>query len=214
MKDASDITASMLLYAYANGVFPMAESAESEEILWIDPEMRGILPLDELHISRSLRKTLVSNTYTVTVDQNFFEVVQGCADREETWINPKIFDLYADLNRMGYAHSIEVRHADALVGGLYGVAIEGAFFGESMFSTMPSASKIGLVALVTRLRFGGFKLLDTQFLTPHLQTMGGVEISKATYHEKLENALQKSADFGSLQLSDTASIWQLSTQMS
>lgn len=214
MKDMPDITASMLLYAYASGVFPMAESAASDEILWIDPDIRGVIPLDELHVSRSLQKLLKSDRYTVSVNQQFTNVVSACADRDETWINPQIFDLYTELHEMGYAHSVEILENGALVGGLYGVAIEGAFFGESMFSTHPSASKIALVALVTRLKMGGYFLLDTQFLTPHLASMGGVEITKAAYQARLEIALRKDADFARLQFSDTASIWQLNTQMS
>ncbi len=214
MKDIPEITAAMLLYAYASGVFPMAESADADEILWIDPDMRGVLPLNELHVSRSLQKLLKSNRYTVLVDQQFTAVVAACADREETWINPQIFDLYTELNQMGYAHSVEILENGELVGGLYGVSIGGAFFGESMFSTAPSASKIALVALVARLKLGGYFLLDTQFLTPHLETMGGVEITKAAYQARLEIALHQSGDFGRLQLSETASIWQLSTQIS
>lgn len=214
VNDTQEITAEMLLYAYASGVFPMAESADSDEILWIDPDRRGVIPLNELHISRSLQKLLKSNQYSISINQQFSDVVTACADRDETWINPQIFDLYINLHNMGYAHSVEIIENDTLVGGLYGVSIEGAFFGESMFSSKPNTSKIALVALVERLKYGGYFLLDTQFLTPHLETMGGAEITKAAYHARLEIALQKSADFGRLQLSDTASIWQLSTQMS
>ncbi len=214
MKDMPDITASMLLYAYASGVFPMAESADSDEILWIDPDMRGVIPLNELHVSRSMKKLLKSDQFSISVDTRFSDVVTACADRTETWINPQIFDLYAELHDMGYAHSVEVLENDVLVGGLYGVSIEGAFFGESMFSKQANASKIALVALVTRLKYGGYFLLDTQFLTPHLASMGGVEITKAAYQARLEIALQREADFGRLQFSDTASIWQVNTQMS
>ncbi len=214
VNDTPEITAPMLLYAYASGVFPMAESAESDEILWIDPEKRGIIPLDQLHISGSLKKLLVSNRYSVGVDTCFDDVLSACADRKETWINPQIFDLYLELHQLGYAHSVEVFENEHLVGGLYGVAIEGAFFGESMFSSQPSASKVALVALVARLRRGGYFLLDTQFLTPHLETMGGVEITKAAYQAQLEIAMQTEASFDQLQFSDTASIWQLITQIS
>jgi len=214
VKDQPEITPSMLLYAYASGVFPMAESADSDEILWIDPEKRGVIPLEHLHISGSLKKLLKSNRYSISVDQYFEPVLRACADRAETWINPQIFDLYLELHEMGYAHSVEVLENGELVGGLYGVSIEGAFFGESMFSSQPSASKIALVALVARLKAGGFFLLDTQFITPHLESMGGVEITKAAYRARLEIALQKDADFGRFQFSDTASIWQVMTQIS
>jgi len=214
VKDIQEISTDMLLYAYASGVFPMAESAQSDEILWIDPDRRGVIPLNGLHLSRSLKKLLKSDRYTLKINQNFAKVVAACADRAETWINPQIAGLYDELFEMGHAHSVEVFEADKLVGGLYGVSIAGAFFGESMFSYQISASKVALAALVARLNFGGYLLLDTQFLTPHLETMGGVEISKAAYKTRLENALQQPADFHLLQLSDTSSIWQLSTQIS
>lgn len=214
MKDLPEITASMLLYAYASGVFPMAESADSDEILWIDPEKRGVIPLDHLHISTSLKKLLKSNRYSVRIDTRFNDVVLACSDRKETWINRQIFDLYGELHELGYAHSVEVFENDQLVGGLYGVSIAGAFFGESMFSIQPSASKIALVALVARLKSGGYFLLDTQFLTPHLETMGGVEITKAAYCARLKIAIQKNADFNRFHSVDTASIWQVMTQMS
>ncbi len=214
MKDTPEITAPMLLYAYASGVFPMAESADSDEILWIDPEKRGVIPLDHLHISTSLKKLLKSGRYSVRIDTCFCQVVSACADRKETWINPQIFDLYSELHELGYAHSVEVFAGEQLVGGLYGVAIAGAFFGESMFSSQPSASKIALVALVARLKSGGYFLLDTQFLTPHLESMGGVEITKAAYQARLKLAIEKDADFNRFQLDDTASIWQVMTQIS
>lgn len=204
----------MLLNAYASGYFPMAESADSDEIMWIDPDLRGVIPLNGLHISTSLKKLLKSDRYVVQVNQRFADVLTACADRSETWINRQIFDLYCELHELRFAHSVEIYENGALVGGLYGVAIDGAFFGESMFSKAPSASKIALVGLVTRLRLGGYTLLDTQFITPHLQSMGGIEIEQSDYKQRLKNALGLETDFFRLQFSDTASIWQLSTQMS
>ncbi|WP_253913267.1 leucyl/phenylalanyl-tRNA--protein transferase [Pseudoruegeria sp. HB172150] len=173
----------------------MAESAESEEIFWVDPRFRGILPLDGFHISRSLARTLRQQDYEVTLDRDFEGVLRGCADREETWINPRIFSLYLALHRMGHAHSIEVWQCGQLAGGVYGVTLGGAFFGESMFSRIPSASKIALAYLTDHLARCGFTLFDTQFITPHLATMGGVEIPRADYHDLLQDALQHEGDF-------------------
>ncbi|MGM0584427.1 MAG: leucyl/phenylalanyl-tRNA--protein transferase [Pseudomonadota bacterium] len=210
-----EITPTLLLRAYAAGVFPMAQSADSDEIFWVDPKRRGILPLDRLHVSRSLAKRLRRRDHTVTADRAFAAVLDGCADREETWINPEIRQLYVTLNRLGYAHSIEVWMDGELAGGLYGVALGAAFFGESMFSRRPDASKIALVWLVARLRAGGFTLLDTQFVTEHLARLGALEISRSRYHAMLEDALSRRASFYSLP--DDASpedALQLSTQTS
>jgi leucyl/phenylalanyl-tRNA--protein transferase len=192
------ITPTLLLRAYAAGVFPMAQSAESEDIFWVDPKRRGVLPLDALHVSRSLARAVRRRDHSVTVDHAFREVLDGCADRDETWINPEIRDLYETLHRLGYAHSAEVWADGALIGGLYGVQLGAAFFGESMFSRRADASKIALVWLVARLRAGGFRLLDTQFVTDHLQRLGAVEIPRADYHRRLEAALQSRAEFYSL----------------
>ena len=193
MKDSEtadlDLTPALLLRAYAAGVFPMAESADSDEIFWVDPRRRGILPLDGFHLSRSLKKRLKREDHAITLDTAFDVVVSACADREETWINPTIAQLYDQLHRMGQAHSVEVWQGDMLVGGLYGVRIRGAFFGESMFSRVSDASKIALAALVARLRYGGFTLLDTQFTTPHLESLGAITVPRATYHEMLREAL-------------------------
>ena len=189
------ISARLLLEAYASGIFPMADSATSDQIFWVDPKTRGIVPLDGLHVSKSLRKRLRRKDYQVTQNHRFLDVVRACADRENTWINAEILSLYQDLHRGGYAHSVEVWMDGALAGGLYGVALGGAFFGESMFSRRTDASKIALVYLVARLREGGFKLLDTQFVTDHLATMGAIEISSAEYHRRLDAALGCPADF-------------------
>lgn len=192
------ITPQVLLQAYASGVFPMAESADDPEVFWVQPQLRGIVPLDGFHLSRSLRRRMRKADYTVRVDTCFAEVVRACADRPATWINARIFDLYMDLHRMGYAHSVEVFRDDHLIGGVYGVALGRAFFGESMFSRATDGSKIALANLVARLRAGGFTLFDTQFLTSHLESLGAMEIPQADYLERLQIALEKPADFWKL----------------
>lgn len=189
------ITPEVLLQAYASGVFPMAESADNPVIFWVQPQFRGIFPLDGFHISRSLRRRMRNADYSVSVDTCFADVVRACADRSETWINAKIFDLYMELHRMGYAHSVEVFRQGRLIGGVYGVALGRAFFGESMFSRETDGSKIALANLVARLRTGGFTLFDTQFLTPHLESLGAIEIPQADYLKRLRVALEKSANF-------------------
>ncbi|MBY8975776.1 leucyl/phenylalanyl-tRNA--protein transferase [Rhodobacteraceae bacterium NNCM2] len=219
MKDAEspdlELTPTLLLRAYQAGVFPMAESADSPEVLWVDPRQRGILPLDGLHVSRSLRKRIKRWAFDVTIDRTFDDVVRSCADRDETWINPIITGLYGELHRMGYAHSLEVWHEGELVGGLYGVRLGSAFFGESMFSRETDASKIALVYLVARLKFGGFTLLDTQFTTAHLRSLGAIEIPRAEYHQELERALTRTANFYSLAEDvPPEAVIQLSTQTS
>ena len=189
------VTPDLLLRAYAMGVFPMAEARDSAEVHWVDPRLRGILPLDGFHISRSLARTIRQGTFAVTTDQDFAGVVTACADRPETWINPEIFVLYSALHQMGHAHSLEVWEGSALVGGVYGVVLGAAFFGESMFSHRTDASKLALAYLVHRLRAGGFRLFDTQFLTPHLASLGAVEITRAAYHRQLRVALAATASF-------------------
>lgn len=206
-----DLTPQVLLYAYASGVFPMAESADSDEIFWLDPEQRGVMPLDGLHISRSLRKEMKTRRYVVTENQCFSAVMAACADRTETWINPEITTLYTALHRLGHAHSIEVWEGDTLVGGLYGVSLGAAFFGESMFSTRNNTSKIALVGLVARLNLGGFKLLDMQFLTPHLASLGGIEITQKDYRLRLDMALKRQGDFSRLKATDTYSLLALAS---
>ena len=198
------ITPDMLLRAYAAGIFPMAESRDDPSIHWIDPKRRGVIPLDQFHISRSLRHSIIHSNYTIRTDSDFSGVVQGCAERDETWINGDIFSLYLALHRSGFAHSLEVWEADALVGGVYGVTLGAAFFGESMFSRRTDASKLALAWLVDRLRAGGFTLFDTQFLTAHLASLGAVEISRADYRSQLAAALQKTATFDPPGYSPTA----------
>jgi leucyl/phenylalanyl-tRNA--protein transferase len=191
------LTAAMLMRAYASGIFPMAESRDDTEVFWVDPRERGVMPLDAFHVSRSLRRRMRSGAFHATADQAFEAVLDGCADREETWINPVLRDLYLDLFDDGSAHSVEVWSGDTLAGGVFGVALGGAFFGESMFSRKSDASKAALVWLVDRLQTGGFTLFDVQFLTDHLATMGGIEVPRATYRQALADALDVPARFGS-----------------
>lgn len=190
-----DITPSLLLRAYASGVFPMAEARDSDELFWLDPKKRGVFPLDGFHISRSLRRRIRKAPFTISVNRDFEGVVEGCADRPETWINDQIFALCRQLHQAGFAHSLEVWDDGELVGGVYGIALGAAFFGESMFSRRSDASKIALAYLVDRLRLAGFKLFDAQFLTKHLASLGAIEISRADYREQLREALQEKADF-------------------
>ncbi|MAN15955.1 MAG: leucyl/phenylalanyl-tRNA--protein transferase [Dinoroseobacter sp.] len=189
------ITPDLLLRAYSVGIFPMSEGREDTGVFWVDPQMRGILPLNGLHISRSLARAIRAERYQVRVNADFAGTVQGCAARDETWINDQIFDLYEQLHAAGFAHSVEVWDGDDLVGGVYGVALGAAFFGESMFSRRTNASKIALAYLVKRLRYGGFQLFDTQFVTDHLLSMGAVEIPRSEYRKRLEKALDWEADF-------------------
>ncbi|PWE30462.1 leucyl/phenylalanyl-tRNA--protein transferase [Maritimibacter sp. 55A14] len=189
------ITPDLLLHAYGAGVFPMAEGRAAAEIFWVDPRQRGIIPLDGFHLSRSLRREIRRHPFAVRIDADFEGVVAGCADRPETWINEEIFDLYAALHRSGWAHSVEVWEGTALVGGVYGVTMGAAFFGESMFSRRRNASKIALAWLVARLRAGGFRLFDTQFITPHLRSLGAMEIPREAYRRHLKAALAEPADF-------------------
>ena len=208
------LTAELLLKAYAMGVFPMAEGRDDPEVFWVDPTLRGIFPLDGFHISRSLARTIRRTPFQVTLNRDFAGTVAGCADRDETWINDTIFALYEQLHRMGHAHSLELWEGDALNGGVYGVTLGGAFFGESMFSRRRDASKIALAYLVTHLRACGFTLFDTQFLTPHLASLGAVEIPRAAYQQLLRIALEGQADLTSRPLPDAYSVTQRNTQTS
>lgn len=193
------ITPQILLRAYAAGVFPMAESADDPALYWIEPDERGILPLDGFHIPRSLRKTVRRRTFAIRIDTAFAEVIRACAEkrpgRKDTWINSRIISLYTQLHKINCAHSVEAWEDGRLVGGLYGVKIGAAFFGESMFSRETDASKVALVHLVARLRHGGFTLLDAQFINNHLTQFGATSVRKAEYHRMLEPALAGEADF-------------------
>ena len=183
----------LLLQGYASGIFPMADSRDAEELFWVEPRQRAILPLDRFHVSRSLRKTLLSGRFEVTIDRAFAEVIAACAKRDETWINVEIEAAMLALHGSGFAHSIEVWSSDdsghRLAGGLYGVTLGRAFFGESMFSQMRDSSKIALAWLVARLRAGNFALLDCQFMTSHLESLGAVNVSRSDYVALLAAAL-------------------------
>jgi len=194
-----ELTPQILLRAYALGVFPMAESADSKELYWFDPDERGIIPLESFHVPRRLKRVVRQGRFEVRIDSDFPAVVRGCAEatdtRPNTWINPEIEQLYAGLHRLGAAHSVESWRDGRLVGGLYGVALGGAFFGESMFSRETDASKVALVHLVARLRRNGFVLLDTQFVTEHLRSFGAIEIPRPAYKRRLAAAILRRTDF-------------------
>ena len=209
------LTPELLINAYAAGVFPMSESRDDPEIFWVDPKLRGIIPLDGFHISRSLAKAMRKSEWRISYDTAFRDVMVGCADREETWISDTIFDLYGQLFDLGVAHSVEVWDGETLVGGSYGIALGSAFFGESMFSRRTNASKMALAWLTDHLRQCGFTLFDTQFLTPHLASLGGIEIPRVDYRALLFKALQKPADFYSVEtVASAQDVIQRTTQTS
>jgi leucyl/phenylalanyl-tRNA--protein transferase len=202
-----EITPEVLLKAYACGIFPMAENADDPALYWIEPEKRGIIPLDGFHVPSRLARTVRSDRFSIHVNRNFDGVLDGCAEpqpgRSRTWINARIRTLYQKLYDIGHCHSIEAYENDELVGGLYGVCLGRAFFGESMFHRATDASKVALVHLVARLKAGGFRLLDTQFVTDHLKTFGALEVTRRQYHKLLEAALVGEADFAALSRSMT-----------
>ncbi|WP_454849283.1 leucyl/phenylalanyl-tRNA--protein transferase [Rhizobium binxianense] len=193
-RQSPGITPEILLRAYSIGLFPMAESADDPEIFWVEPELRGVIPLDGFHVSKSLARTIRRKPFDIRYDYDFDAVIDACAEettgRPSTWINRTIRTLYSSLHRMGHAHSVEAWEGDRLVGGLYGVSLGSAFFGESMFSRRTDASKICLVHLVERLREKGFTLLDTQFTTDHLKTFGAIDVPKAEYATMLADAME------------------------
>jgi leucyl/phenylalanyl-tRNA--protein transferase len=199
-----EITPEVLLKAYACGIFPMAENAEDPTLYWIEPEQRGIFPLDHFHVPARLARTVRSDRFTVAINRDFDAVIDGCAEpklgRSRTWINARIRSLYRKLHERGHCHSVEVYDGDHLVGGLYGVSLGGVFFGESMFHRARDASKIALIHLVARLKAGNYRLLDTQFVTDHLKIFGAIEVPRRQYHKLLEEALAGEADFGALPL--------------
>jgi leucyl/phenylalanyl-tRNA--protein transferase len=194
---APQITPQLLLNAYAEGLFPMGQRRDDPTLYWVSPEMRGIIPLDGFHVPRRLARTIRAGRFTVTSDRAFAAVMEGCASpgegREETWINAEIFRLYTALAASGHAHSVECWQDGALAGGLYGVSLGAAFFGESMFSRARDASKVALAALVDGLKRGGFTLLDTQFITSHLSRFGAVEIPRDEYLMRLREAIRREA---------------------
>ncbi|MBV8615288.1 MAG: leucyl/phenylalanyl-tRNA--protein transferase [Acetobacteraceae bacterium] len=197
-----EITPDLMLRAYRHGLFPMAETRRGDRLYWLDPERRGVLPLERFHLPRRLLRTILSGEFEVAADRDFAATIAGCAasapGREDTWINPQIEALFVELHRIGAAHSVECRRDGRLVGGLYGVALGGAFFGESMFSTVRDASKVALVHLVARLRLSGFRLLDTQFVTAHLAQFGAVEIPRDEYKMRLAAGLAAPARWSSV----------------
>jgi leucyl/phenylalanyl-tRNA---protein transferase len=215
VPNGSHITPETLLRAYAAGIFPMAEGRDDPVIHWVDPRMRGVFPLHNFHISRSLRRAISIGNYDIRTNTAFSAVVDACADRAETWISAPIKTLYEALHHAGFAQSLEVWHGPHLVGGVYGVSLGAAFFGESMFSRATNASKIALAFLTHRLLAGGYRVFDTQFLTPHLQSLGAIEIPRADYHRLLTDALRHSASFDPPSYSpDAAGVLQRSTQTS
>ena len=189
------ITPQLLLQAYAAGIFPMSEGRDDPNLFWVEPKRRGIIPLDGFHISRSLARKIRQNPFEIRINSDFVGVVAACADRDETWINAEITALYSALHEEGFAHSLELWQGRDLVGGVYGVALGAAFFGESMFSRERDASKIALTYVVARLNAGGFTLFDVQFTTPHLIGLGAIEITRIDYRKRLDAALEKQADF-------------------
>ncbi|UWR21084.1 leucyl/phenylalanyl-tRNA--protein transferase [Sulfitobacter sp. S190] len=209
-----EITPELLLHGYSVGIFPMAESRDDPEIFWVDPRQRGILPLDGFHLSRSLRRAMRHSTRRFTTDRDFAGVLAGCANRRDTWINEEIRDLYLALHANGHAHSAEVWEDGRLVGGVYGVVLGAAFFGESMFSGATNGSKMALCCLVDHLNSGGFTLFDTQFLTAHLATLGAIEIPRAQYQAKLAHAKARTGIFRQADYTGFQDVVQRMTQMS
>ena len=197
-----EITPELIIRAYRAGIFPMAEDAADKDVFWVSPEMRGIIPLEGFHLSASLRKAIRKSPFAIRVDTDFPGIIEGCAtvgkDRRSTWINATIRSVYGELFERGVAHTVEVWDGANLVGGLYGLAIGGAFFGESMFHRATNASKMALAHLVDRLIAGGFTLLDTQFVTDHLASLGGIEIPRAEYEERLADALLVHGDWNAI----------------
>jgi leucyl/phenylalanyl-tRNA--protein transferase len=204
----------MLMRAYGMGVFPMSEHRDDPDIFWVDPRLRGVIPLDGFHISRSLARRIRAQPYQVTLNQDFIGVLDGCSDRDDTWISGPIRNLYIALHNRKQAHSIEIWQDDALVGGVYGVTLGAAFFGESMFSRRTDASKLALAYLVCHLNTCGFRLFDTQFLTPHLQSLGAKEITRAAYHRDLSAAIQLDAAFSPRLTVSYEDVLQCKTQTS
>lgn len=208
------LTPAQLLEGYARGVFPMAESADDPRLYWFDPPMRGILPVGGVHASRSLLRDLRGGGWSADLDAGFDRVVAACAARRETWINAALATLYRRLHDTGHAHAITVRYDGQFAGGIFGVTLAGAFFGESMVSARTNGSKMALLWASSHLARCGFQLFDTQFLTPHLARMGGREITRSDYHRSLATALRVRADFRAAPLPDAGQLWQEITQTS
>ncbi|EAP76880.1 MULTISPECIES: leucyl/phenylalanyl-tRNA--protein transferase [Roseovarius] len=215
MSTEPALSPALILRAYANGIFPMAETRDDPEIFWVDPRERGIFPIDGFHVSRSMARRVRRAEYRATLNQDFAAVVDGCAARENTWINDTIRGLYIELHNMGHAHSLEIYEGDVLAGGVYGVSLGAAFFGESMFSTRTDGSKRALLHLIDHLRRCGFHLFDTQFLTDHLASLGAKEISRSDYRSRLASALQMPGNIWKVPLDrDHDAVLQRMTQTS
>ena len=208
------LTAGQLLAGYAQGIYPMAESADDDRLYWFDPPMRGVLPVGGVHVARSLRRDLRRGGWSAHLDGDFDAVVAACADRDETWINAELRALYGDLQRSGHAAALEVRRNGEIAGGIFGVTLGAAFFGESMVSQQENGSRMALIWLSSHLARCGFLLFDTQFLTPHLARMGGVEIPRSAYRDRLGRALARRADIHGHPLPDADQLWQEITQTS
>lgn len=211
---ADKLTARTMLAAYAMGIFPMAASASGPELFWFDPQQRGVLPVGGVHVSRSMRRLLRQDRWQASIDRDFAGVVAGCADRDETWINTELLALYAELFDLGRAHSLEIWQDGALIGGVFGLSLGGAFFAESMFSRRPNASKAALIWLSEHLARCGFALWDTQYPNPHLASMGGTTIARSDYHRRLTRALSLTADFSAHALPSAQALLQDTTQTS
>ena len=211
---STELTPELLLHGYSIGIFPMAEHRNDPEIFWVDPRRRGVMPLDGFHASRSLIRAMKRSRFTIEINRDFSGVVAGCADRVDTWINAEITNLYSALHKSGNAHSMEIWDGEDLIGGVYGVTLGSAFFGESMFSRRTNASKMALAALIDRLTLAGFTLFDAQFLTDHLASLGAQEISRAAYHAKLDAAKMRTAPFTAPPPASLAQVVQRMTQTS
>jgi len=208
------ISPELLLHGYSIGIFPMAEHRDDKDVFWVDPKRRGVMPLDQFHISRSLARRMRRADYHISIDTDFYGVVRGCADRPDTWISADIFHHYNVLHQRGQAHSLEVWENETLIGGVYGVVLGAAYFGESMFSRRTDASKIALAYLVDHLKMAGFTLFDTQFRTDHLESLGGVVITRAEYHRQLQRAIDAPASFGGPAIPSAQDVIQRNTQTS
>ncbi len=208
------LTPELLLHGYSIGVFPMAEHRDDPEVFWVDPKLRGVMPLQGFRISRTLARTMRRGGFDIRIDSDFIGVVRGCAARAETWISDEILSQYKQLHDMGHAHSLEIYHEGELSGGVYGVVLGAAFFGESMFSRRNDASKIALAYLVDHLTRTGFTLFDTQFITTHLASLGGIEISRAQYQRQLKTAIDLPAEFGACAIPTAQEVIQRNTQTS
>lgn len=208
------LTPELVMHAYRSGIFPMAEHRQDDTLFWVDPRRRGVFPLNGFHISRSLKRRLLTTPHYVTINADFAGVMQACADRSETWINDEIESVFNALHHLGHAHSIEVWSEERLIGGVYGLAVGAVFCGESMFSRATDGSKMALAYLVDRLNRGGFQVFDTQFLTPHLASLGAIEVPRSQYHSMLREAMDQPASFTAPAVTTPQDVLHRNTQTS